>query len=283
MSGLTRALIGIGVGVGLAAGGIAMGNPQATTSTAIPLVSTTTAAAPAEPMWVAGGGARFISTVVQPISFDVDDGEAILRYQLAGLGATDGRVPPILPELWRLTLVDGASFESTTDPPVDSHQSGGDQPAPPIEDRVTFADLPLGLSLADVARVEAVRWRSAVPVEIDIAIPSTVGASVRVFDGVTMVLATIIEQENGSILDFDVEAAPDPWRHVETGRFHGSGSGWANATSTFGGTGLGSGATGFQLRRTGPAVPVTIEILYSTVAWVPVEGALSVPFGGIGG
>ncbi|MDH3756182.1 MAG: hypothetical protein OEU32_20140 [Acidimicrobiia bacterium] len=150
---------------------------------------------------------------------------------------------------------------------------------------MTLEGLPQDLSAAEVAVMEVIGWRSATPVDVEVEMSSDIGSTVRLFDGVTIELATIIEQESGTILDFDLAATPDPWRSRErspfgrSSTFSGAGPGWTSSASTIGGTGLVGGSTGFQLRRTGPDVPDTIRIRYTRVAWVPVAGELAVPVG----
>jgi hypothetical protein len=162
------------------------------------------------------------------------------------------------------------------------------EPAP-LTASVRFGDLPAGAALGDIVEVAVTGWRVATPVETGFEMPGQPGSSFRLHDGTTVTLSAIIEQDSGSILDFDVASTPDVWRQVEAnpfGRittFQGDGPGWVSASSTIGGTGLSGGSTGFQLRWSEREVPPTVRVLYTAVTWVPLQGTVVVAGGGRGG
>ncbi len=286
MSTGARVVVGIGAGVVLAGLGLLLGRSSA--ESAVPSATDATLSASttmvAEPQWAAADGVRFLSTIVVPVEFGVGDGVATLEYELTSLGSPDGIIPPVVPESWRLTTVTGRSMEATTDPPR-LPTTFGDDTVRPVTDSVIFDEVG-DVTMSGVESLAVTGWRIATPVEVEVEMSSTIGSTLRLFDGVTIELATIIEQPSGSILDFDVTAVADPWHSGERspfGRssiFEGAGPGWASAASTFGGTGLSGGVTGFQLRRTGQEVPETISIRYTRIAWLPVPGETVVPTGG---
>lgn len=293
MHPVVRGAIGVVIGVGLAASGVWLGGDS---SPATDATAPTTALAPptgeavAEPEWVPGG-VRFESTVIVPTAWDVGDGAARLDYELVALGAGPGisgfgfgpaeiGLVGALPESWRLTLVDGTVREAVTGPPPVSpllDAAGGN-----VEASVGFTELPDDATRDDVAHLVVTGWRVAAPLRIDLEISAEVGSVARLPDGATVVLDGVIEQRTGSIIDFDVDAIPDPWRAGERSpfgrstRFEGIGPGWISASSTIGGTGLSGGATGFQLRWNELEIPDPIVFRYRTVAWLATEAETQV-------
>jgi hypothetical protein len=275
---------GLGFIIGVAAAGVGLWlAPDATASGDVPpTVATTTTAGAAggasEAPWVEGG-VRFESTVVTPLDVEVDD-VVTFAYRLEGLGTTSGSVPPVVPETWEMVLADGSVVDALSGPPRQTDDGT------PIETAVRFEDTPGSIALDDVRRISVTGWRIAAPVETVFEVPTDEGSTVQVHDGTVVVLATIIEQATGTILDFDTTATPDPWRDEEDfvfGRsttFRGDGPGWISSSSTIGGIGGIGGSTGFQLRWSERDVPDVIGVRYSTVVWTPLPGELVLMEGG---
>lgn len=284
MHAAVRVLVGAAVGAALGAAGVWMGSGDATAASSPSATTAPSETGAVEPDWVPGGGIRFASTVIRPDPVDVADGSAELGYELLSLGASMGALPVVLPDAWVLRLADGSRHEATTPPPA---VEVAGEPAP-ITASVRFGDLPAGVTATDIVEMTVTRWRVATPVETRLELPSQPGSTFEV-SGITVTLAAIIEQDTGSILDFDVAAPPDVWREVEAnpfGRittFQGDGAGWISSSSTIGGTGLTGGSTGFQLRWSERRVPPTIGILYTALTWVPMEATVVVTGAGAGG
>lgn len=274
-------MLGAAAGATLAAAGLWLGSADTSTTGVVQTRTSPPGPSPVEPEWVPGGGIRFASTVLRPDPLDVTDGAADLRYGLVPLGAPTGSLPVVLPEVWMLRTADGRAHAATTPPPrVDV-----DEAPAPVAASVRFADLGADAGTGDVVQIAVTRWRVAVPVETQFEMPSQPGSSFGLQDGTTVILAAVIEQDSGSILDFDIAAVPDVWREVEAnpfGRittFRGVGPGWVSSSSTIGGTGLVGGSTGFQLRRSEREVPATIGIVYTDVAWVPLDATVVIADG----
>lgn len=278
MHAALRGLIGATVGAALAGTGAWLGSGDATAVTATATTLAPAASQPVEPDWVPGGGVRFESTVIRPDPVDVADGAAELRYELFPLGAGEGALPVVLPDEWTIRLADGSVHEATTPPPRVNAEG---EPVT-ISVSLRFDDLPAGTSGDDVVEIAIAAWRVATPVETRFELPARPGSTFRLHDGTTVTLAAIIEQESGSILDFDVASPPDVWRGVEAnpfGRittFQGDGPGWVSSSSTIGGTGLTGGSTGFQLRWSEREVPPTIGIRYRAVTWAQLDAPVLV-------
>lgn len=285
MHAALRGLIGAVAGAALASTGIWLGSGVRASTNPSPATTTTLVAQP-EPDWVPGGGIRFASTVIRPEPAESATDGVELRYQLVPLGASTGALPTVLPDTWVLRLGGGSLHEATTPPPRVEVEG---EPTAPISASVRFDDLPAGVTAADIVEIAVTVWRVATPVETRFEMPSQPGSALRLSDGTTVTLSAIIEQDSGSILDFDVVAPPDVWRAVEAnpfGRittFQGDGPGWMSSSSTIGGTGLTGGSTGFQLRWRERQVPPTVGILYAAVAWVPLEETVVVVGEGSGG
>ncbi len=296
MPRLLRAGVGFAAGAACAGLGWWLGQPAvaepAADTTIAPVPVTTTVAVVTEPDWVLGGGARFESVVIRPLELDVTDGGAVLEYEIVGLAASAFELfigpaespPPVLPEVWRLTVSDGRSVEASVAPPAPV--TVGETQT--IRGSVRFDELPAGADEDEIVEIAVVGWRVATPVVEEIGMSAEVGSAARLFDGTSIVLDTVIEQRSGSILDFDVDSLPNPWRVSErfpfgaSTAFEGTGPGWLRASSTIGGTGLTGGATGFQLRWSELEVPPSFVVRYTTVAWTPLAGELIVVSEGTG-
>jgi|GEM_PF-5097529 len=279
MSLMVRILVGVVAGGLLGGAGLWLGNAAETSGAAqLAAASTTSAAAADEPEWIPGGGIRFASTVLHPAAMALEDGVAEFAYELVPLGARSGELPVVLPEEWVLRTRSGDAYMAATPPP----QARSDGTAAPVAAAVRFTDLPATVGRVDLVEVAVVGWRVAVPVETELEMPSRTGSSVRLHDGTTITLATTIEQDSGTILDFDVTVPPDVWRETEqnpfgrSNTFRGGGPGWLSAASTIAGTGGGGGSTGFQLRWSERTVPASIRIVYTTVAWAPLDATVVV-------
>jgi hypothetical protein len=285
MHAALRGLVGAAAGAVFAAAGVWLGGGGAGAVTTTPTTVVTPVAEQAEPDWVPGGGIRFESTVIRPDPIEASPESAELRYELFPLGASTGALPVVLPDAWVLRLADGSVHEATTPPPrvdVDG------EPAP-ITGSVRFGGLPAGAASGDIVEVAVTGWRVATPVDTRFEMQGQPGSSFRLHDGTTVTLSAIIEQDSGSILDFDVASTPDVWRQVEAnpfGRittFQGDGPGWVSSSSTIGGTGLTGGSTGFQLRWSERQVPPMVRVLYTAVTWVPLETTVVIAGGDRGG
>jgi hypothetical protein len=276
----TASLVICGLLIGVAATGFGLwlgsaGAGGEGPGTAAETTTTTTAAAPeAEPVWDEVGETRIDSTLIIPGELSVSaDGEARLMYELRSIAqqypATLGPYPAALPAVWLLTTVSGTTVPGETDPPnpPQTLETG----TPPLRDSVSFA-LPEGTGADDIATVEVVEWRLAAPIEAVVTLPSTPGASFQMMDDSVVTLATILEQSNGTIFDFDLERPVDPWRVEQSQQFFGPdhtfqavGDGWSSASFTLG--------TGFQITWQGDTAPAEIPIRVSTIEWVPVTGS----------
>lgn len=237
--------------------------------------STTTLATADEPIWYEAGESRIESTLIIPGELTVREDSARLAYELRSIAQqypiTFGPYPAALPATWLLTTTSGATVEGVTDPP-NRPQSGGDGGVLPLRDSVAF-ELPEGISASDVATIEVVEWRLAAPIEMEVTLPTAPGASFLMLDGSEVTLANILEQSNGTILDFDIERQFDPWRMTEdsqqffsvNGTFVPVGDGWSRSTFTLG--------TGFQLTWSDGTAPAEVRLAVRTTEWVPVSGS----------
>jgi hypothetical protein len=262
------AATGVGLWLGVRNGPEAdVGMPQNT--------STTTLAAAEEPTWYEAGETRIESTLIIPGELTVGEDSARLAYELRSLTQqypiTFGPYPAALPAAWLLTTTSGATVEGVTDPP-NHPQNSFDGEVPPLRDSVAF-ELPDGTSPAHIATIEVVEWRLAAPIEMEVTLPATPGASFLMLDGSEVTLANILEQSNGTIFDFDIEREFDPWRMTEdshqflpmNGTFVPVGDGWSQSTFTLG--------TGFQLTWSGATAPAEVRLAVRTTEWVPVSGS----------
>lgn len=281
MSRVRRGALGVVTGALLAVAGLWLGSGDSPDVGAPSTNAAVRDSSVPEPEWLPGGGIRFSSTVIQPDPIEIGDGTASFAYRLLSLGAPDGSLPAVLPDVWTLRLGDGSVFEATTPPP----RPANGESAAPLSASARFTDLPATATRADVAEVAVTRWRVAVPIRTEFEIASQPGSTFRFDDGTTVTLATVIEQKSGSILDFDVTAAPDAWREVVRNPFgrittyQGAGRGWVSASSTIGGTGLSGGSTGFQLRWSELEVPDPVRIIYTAVTWGPLEATVLISAG----
>jgi hypothetical protein len=272
-------IAGIAFGAAATALGLWLGAADRDESSASAVIgeTTTTTVADhlAEPIWDEVGETRFESTIIIPAELSVlDDGTARLGYELRSLAQHDPfnfgvHYPAALPETWALITTSGTRVEAETDPP--NRPQNLESGPPPVRDSVVF-ELPDGTRAADIDRVEVTGWRVAVPMSVEVTVPSTGGASFRTVDGTVVTLRTILEQRSGAIFDFDVEREPDPWRMTEdsqqffsiNGTFVPVGEGWTGSTGILG--------TGFQLTWSGENNPDEVRLQVRTTEWIPVSG-----------
>jgi hypothetical protein len=273
-----------GIGLWLGARAAPAGSPPVATvaaaSTAAPAVTTVP-----EAPWTDGGGVRFESTVIIVDGLEIDEGAAVLDYRLIGLGNSGGfhqggaQLPSLLPDTWVLTTASGEVIDAVSDPPRANFADS--EPMVGVPDSIRFE--PGGdQDLSDVAAVAVTGWRVAVPAETVVEMAGVTGATAELHDGTVIVLDTILEQRTGTIVDFDLERPPDPWRvAVDQGfgtstEFVGAGTGWLRASSTIGGLGLTGGITGFQLVWGDSTAPEVVRIQSNIVSWEPILGELLV-------
>ncbi|MEN8234445.1 MAG: hypothetical protein ABFR89_05925 [Actinomycetota bacterium] len=277
------------LGAALAATGIWLGS--ASVDTAAPsttLATTTLPPIPAEPAWIPEGGIRFASTILIPQEIDANDGVLTFDYELASLAGSSRfstANPPALPETWGMTSAAGAHYETTTNPPRIDTFSELDRYT---QDSARF-DVPAEFESSDVRSIAVTGWRIAVPMNTVIHLSSERGSSITLGDGTVIMVDTILEQRNGTIIGFDVDAPIDPWRTAAdtpfglSTTFTGSGPGWLRSATRTGGTGLSGGATGFQLMWDGPTAPPDIALAINTTAWMPLDSTATVYEGGANG
>lgn len=193
--------------LGLVTGGLLAGSvlwfsgsgdsePATTTSSSVVTSSPATTTAP----FLEEGEVVFGSAVLLPRSFEVEDGSAVLDYDLAGLGPSlvtgddqeyDGDVL-MMPELWELTTRAGVVIEETTG----------------MHDSVVRFELP---SADDtVERVELVGWRAATAfgerLQLDI-----VEGETGSFRSGQVTIETVLEQSISTIVQIDFDTTGDGW------------------------------------------------------------------------
>lgn len=258
-------LAAAGVAAGLATGGGTDGTPMLVTSTTTPVVVI------AEPDWLGEGdeaSVRFEATVVVVDSFEIDEGVARLSYDLASLGQVSFAflpepIPGTVPEDWRLTTTSGVTIEATTGPPR-VEDLFTDQPSRPSG--VARFELPESVAIENIALIEITGWRLATPVEFEFDVDTDSGSRIELFDGSSVVLARILEQRNGTIIGFDVDAPADPWRQLlaqsfgRNTQFRPTGNGWLASSSS---------EAGFQFTWHEATAPSTITINMTAVTWLP--------------
>ncbi|MEN8112854.1 MAG: hypothetical protein ABFS21_00585 [Actinomycetota bacterium] len=281
--------VGALLGAVLSATGLWLGSasddPDVTTTTA---AATTLPPIAAEPAWIPEGGLRFASTILIPQEIDADDGVVTFDYELASLAGSSRFAtasPSALPETWSMISENGTRYETTIDPPRRSSFADLNHYT---ADSVRF-EVPDDFRALDIESIAVTGWRTAVPMSTVIELSSERGSTMTLSDGTVITVDTIIEQRNGTIIGFDVDAPPDPWRTTadtpfgRSATYTGSGPGWLRAATTIGGTGLTGGATGFQLMWNGPTAPPDVDVAVHTTAWMPLDATTTVYQGSANG
>lgn len=228
-----------------------------TTTTTTPLDDT---------VWVEPGEVRFGNSVLIGRDLYLEGSRLRLEYDVVPLTAAydrsdDHDVPTAVPASFRAILDTG----DVVDTPLLSPSAGS----------VAF-EVPDGVTADDVETIRLTEWRIRVPVDVEVRMPSVKGASVTLPDGSLIILDTILEQSNGTILQFDYENPPGAWPQARrsfmaTPDFAGLGDGWRLASATMG------LSRGFQLTWDGPEAPPEIALRVRIAPWQPVESDLDVP------
>jgi hypothetical protein len=183
---------------------LVMRSPSGSESTAAPTADTTSstlAVAVAEVPFVEPGEVLIGSTALLPRGLEVEDGVAVFRYELAGIGPSlhfdedsehQGDVL-MAPEKWRLTTGSGAVVEETIGPRDSSVQFQ----MPSAEDTV--------------ATIELVGWRVATPIGDRVELPIEKGAA-GTFRSGTAVIETVLEQRTSTIVQIDFDRSGEDWQ-----------------------------------------------------------------------
>lgn len=171
---------------------------EATTTTTTPV---TTTARTVEP-WFEPGEVMIGATFLLPRGLNVTDGFAYFDYELTGVAPTlagDLEDRPegtgdysAVPERWELTTASGAVVEATTGPRNSS---------------VSF-ELPVGEE--EVASIQLVGWRVAVPFGERVEVPISSGATADLRRG-RVTVETVLEQSVSTIAQLDFERSGDAW------------------------------------------------------------------------
>ena len=211
--------------------------------------------------WIAAGEVQFESTILVPTEVVADDGVATLRFDLATLvpgGGTaasivDDLIVDALPERWALFTVSGGGTIETTDPGASA---------------VRF-NVRTGLLTEHIASIRLVGWRVAVPAHERIVLDLTVGASQEFAGGTDVTVATILNQQNSTIVQLSVDQPHSRWERID---IESADPGWRKSGRLDG---------GFQFVWDGSDAPPALVLEQSSPTWVPVDGDLIV-FEGVG-
>ena len=259
----SKAVVGAVAGVVFALGALAVIGTGDSENPAVPagpdstLPTTSTTAAPVP--WIAEGEVVFESTVLIPTSFDVEDGEVKLDFELQTLSpmsASDGNAPresivDALPERWAITVVSGGGTVVETDPGASA---------------VRF-DMRSGLTAEHIESIRLIGWRAAVPVDERITVTLEEGATGEFQGGTTVSVATILTQANSLIVQLDVDQPYNEWNRID---IDAADPNWRESGRIEG---------GLQYIWDRGEPPAVLELVQATPAWIPVEGSLVV-FGG---
>ena len=228
-------------------------------STTLPVgttaVATTTTT---EVPWADEGEARFESTLVLPKAMSVDGGVATLEYDLVTLGPMrpdfDGEfgAVPAQPEEW-LLVTGGDSVEGT----------------PSVIGTAVRFEVADTASLDDVTEVRLIRWRVAMPIHHVFEMPLAIGETMVLPGGASITVSRVLEQKNGTIVQFDVQQPDDDFegREVEYSIEVEPGQGWQQDWWI---------ESGFQLISKDPVTPASVLLRYTRPMWMPVEGDIVV-------
>jgi hypothetical protein len=233
-----------------------VGHSEPGSADPVPSETSSTTALEVEAPWFADG-VRFETTVIVPVSFFVDGGVAELVYRAEtispSLSRDDDTGQPgtpddilVRPELWLLEIEGAAPVEATTEADAE---------------RVRFS-VPETATVSDVLGLHVVGWRRAVLIGGSVTLPLDSGAEGSFHDGTTLVVATVLEQAESTIVQIEVEGPDDRW-HA------GGGFGYRFSDARWRLSG-GVGGGGFQLTWEGDTAPTEITIVQAYAEWEPV-------------
>lgn len=193
---------GIGLVIGVVLVGLLSLRWDSPTAETLPSSVATTVAAPVEiAPWLEPGETRIGSAVILPRGLEVENGLAVLSYELAGLSPSLQEQDDVeyqgdvgaLPENWVLTTRSGATVEASTSPGAES-----------VRFELPAAD-------DQVATIDLVGWREARSRGDRVEMPVEVGAT-GVFQSGTMTIETVLEQRFSTIVQLDFEEVDDDWQ-----------------------------------------------------------------------
>jgi hypothetical protein len=259
-----RLFAGFVLGAALTALGLWMA--PAGSSVAPPVADAPVGTVPDEPVWISAGEARFGNSVIVGRDLTQEGDRIRFEYDLESLASghdfvSDHDVVTAAPSVFRANLASGDA--------VDGELLGGSSRS------VSFV-VPDGVTVEDITSLHLSEWRVRVPIDIEITLPSEQGASEVLPDGSIITVDTILEQTNGTIIQFDYEIPPDAWPEPRrifgpTPDFAGAGPGWRLASANMGLT------RGFQLTWAGPTAPDELAIRVRTAPWHQVASDIEVP------
>lgn len=248
--------------------------PSVVTPATFPGAATATPVRENEVPWVDGDGVRYENTIVVPGGLDVGNGAVRLDFTLDSLGQIPGfwgpdAMPSFHPETWRMTLTDGSVVEASTEPEyvTDFGDTATERPEGTVRFEITD-----DVAAADVAAIDVVAWRVAVPVEAELTLDVVNGASGDILDGWVITVRTVLEQRTNTLIRFDLETPAEGWHQPVGGVFGRDstvrpvGNGWRSVSID---------GDGFQLTWSSPDTPPTATLCVATVLWRPVVGGES--------